>query len=110
MEIERLVARIKRIKNKDGEMESVSLFFPDLEGKSITLSESDSTEIEKLFNQIFDQIIQQKKIIEFYLEDDESDLFSEVADDIILQINSEIRQSEFDFERLIEIYNTENIN
>ena len=50
-------------------------------------------------------IIEGEQLIQFQVIDEKNDLFFEVAKDMILQLNSEIRKSEPDFERIIELNN-----
>lgn len=105
MEIDRIKVSLIREKRADDEIDSVKLLFSDLEDISITLTESNSLEIEKVFNKIFDYIIENEKLIKFDLEDEQRDLFHEVAEDIVQQLNSEIYLSEPNFEKLIELFN-----
>ena len=56
---------------------------------------------------IFSEVINNKKLIEFELDDTNSDLFNEVVRDIVIQLNNEIKNAESDFEKIIEL-NLEN--
>ena len=44
-------------------------------------------------------------MIQFFLNDSSQDLFYEVANDIIVQLNSEIKQSENDFIKIFKLEN-----
>lgn len=85
--------------------ETVKFLIPDLENSSINITDSNTQDIENLFNLIFQEVIKRKKLIEFELDDLNNDLFNEVANDIVMQINSEIKNSESDFTKIIELDN-----
>lgn len=85
--------------------EIVNFLIPDLENISVNITDDNSQDIENLFNLIFQEIIQRQKLIEFELDDSNNDLFNEVANDIVIQINSEIKNTESDFKRIIELDN-----
>ncbi|WP_314922522.1 hypothetical protein [Mogibacterium diversum] len=85
--------------------ETVKFLIPDLENSSVNLTDSNTQDIENLFNLIFQEVIKRKKLIEFELDDLNNDLFNEVANDIVMQINSEIKNSESDFTKIIELDN-----
>lgn len=85
--------------------EIVNFLIPDLENISVNITDNNSEDIENLFNLIFQEIIQRQKLIEFELDDSNNDLFNEVANDIVIQINSEIKNAESDFKRIIELDN-----
>ena len=85
--------------------EIVKFLIPDLENISINITDNDTQDIENLFNLIFQEVIRSKKLIKFELDDSNKDLFNEVADDIVNQINSEIKVAESDFEKIIELDN-----
>ena len=85
--------------------EIVNFFIPDLENISVNITDNNSEDIENLFNLIFQEIIQRQKLIEFELDDSNNDLFNEVANDIVVQINSEIKNAESDFKKIIELDN-----
>ncbi|MCD0712920.1 hypothetical protein I5D13_13980, partial [Staphylococcus aureus] len=57
----------------------------------------------KLYNEIFDYVVQYKKLPQFNLNDSKNDLFHEVSMDIIKSLNNEIDNSKKDFERIIEL-------
>lgn len=86
--------------------ETVKFLIPDLENSSVNITDSNTKDIENLFNLIFQEVIKSKKLIEFELDDSNNDLFNEVANDIVMQINSEIKNAESDFEKIIELDNT----
>lgn len=85
--------------------EIVNFLIPDLENISVNITDNNSEDIENLFNLIFQEIIQRQKLIEFELDDSNNDLFNEVANDIVVQINSEIKNAESDFKKIIELDN-----
>lgn len=85
--------------------ETVKFLIPDLENSSVNITDSNTKDIENLFNLIFQEVIKSKKLIEFELDDSSNDLFNEVANDIVMQINSEIKNAESDFEKIIELDN-----
>ena len=85
--------------------ETVKFLIPDLENNSVNITDSNTQDIENLFNLIFQEVIKRKKLIEFELDDSDNDLFNEVANDIVIQINSEIKNAESDFKKIIELDN-----
>ena len=85
--------------------ETVKFLIPDLENSSVNITDSNTQDIENLFNLIFQEVIKRKKFIEFELDDSNNDLFNEVANDIVIQINSEIKNAESDFKKIIELDN-----
>ena len=85
--------------------ETVKFLIPDLENSSVNITDSNTQDIENLFNLIFQEVIKRKKLIEFELDDSNNDLFNEVANDIVIQINSEIKNAESDFKKMIELDN-----
>ncbi len=85
--------------------ETVKFLIPDLENSSVNITDSNTQDIENLFNLIFQEVIERKKLIEFELDDSNNDLFNEVANDIVIQINSEIKNAESDFKKIIELDN-----
>ncbi|MCG1168493.1 hypothetical protein K4S71_06050 [Staphylococcus epidermidis] len=70
---------------------------------TINLSDEDVKDIQKLYNEIFDYVVQYKKLPQFNLNDSKNDLFHEVSMDIIKSLNNEIDNSKKDFERNIEL-------
>lgn len=85
--------------------ETVKFLIPDLENSSVNITDSNTQDIENLFNLIFQEVIKRKKLIEFELDDSNNDLFNELANDIVIQINSEIKNAESDFKKIIELDN-----
>ncbi|SKC65705.1 hypothetical protein SAMN02745115_02043 [[Eubacterium] yurii] len=85
--------------------ETVKFLIPDLENSSVNITDSNTQDIENLFNLIFQEVIKRKKLIEFELDDSNNDLFNEVANDIVIQINSEIKNAESDLKKIIELDN-----
>ena len=85
------------------EPKKVTLSFENNAFPEIELSEKSTNDLRTFFNAVFDYIITNEKMIVFQLSDKGTDLFKEVADDIIDQLNSEIKQSEENFEDFIEL-------
>ena len=90
-------------RSQDGE--KVKFFIPDLDNIVINITDDNAEDIENLFSVIFTMIIESEQLIQFQVIDEKNDLFFEVAKDMILQLNSEIRKSEPDFKRIIELNN-----
>ena len=103
MESTTMKIKISRSENN----EVVKFFIPKLKNISINITDSNTKDIEDLFNLIFSEVINNKKLIEFELDDTNSDLFNEVVRDIVIQLNNEIKNAEYDFEKIIEL-NLEN--
>lgn len=103
MESTTMKIKISRSENN----EVVKFFIPKLKNISINITDSNTKDIEDLFNLIFSEVINNKKLIEFELDDTNSDLFNEVVRDIVIQLNNEIKNAESDFEKIIEL-NLEN--
>lgn len=99
MEFNNKVVRVKIIR----EEEQVSLEFNELRELKINLSDSSVDDIKNLFNSIFDTIVDEKELIILELRDEKNDLFHEVAEDIIDQLNSEIEQSKSDLFKIIDL-------
>ncbi|MEO2719969.1 hypothetical protein ABHA24_13285, partial [Enterococcus faecium] len=59
-------------------------------------------DIKELFNNIFDSIVDENKLIVFELVDEKNDLFHEVAVDIINRLNLEIEQSKPELVKIIQ--------
>ncbi|MCH3458073.1 hypothetical protein LDA93_14225, partial [Enterococcus faecium] len=68
----------------------------------INLSDSSVEDIKELFNNIFDSIVDENKLIVFELVDEKNDLFHEVAVDIINRLNLEIEQSKPELVKIIQ--------
>lgn len=83
--------------------EKVNFVIPGLENILINITDSNTDDIEKLFNLIFQKVIDSHKIIQFELEDSKNDLFYELAQDLVIQLNNEIKNSESDFEQIINM-------
>ncbi|HDT7975495.1 TPA: hypothetical protein RD615_002844, partial [Enterococcus faecium] len=66
------------------------------------LSDSSVEDIKELFNNIFDSIVDENKLIVFELVDEKNDLFHEVAVDIINRLNLEIEQSKPELVKIIQ--------
>lgn len=101
MESIKIKLKVSRSENN----EIVKFLIPDLENIEINITDNNTQDIENLFNIIFQKVINDKKLIEFELEDTNKDLFNELAEDIVKQLNNEIKNSESDFEKIIELDN-----
>lgn len=99
MEFNNKVVRVEIFR----EEEQVSLIFNELRELRINLSDSSVEDIKNLFNSIFDTIVDEKELISLELKDEKNDLFHEVAEDIIDQLNSEIEQSKPDLIKIIDM-------
>lgn len=85
------------------EEQKVRLVFKDLQNVEVNLSDSSVEDIKNLFNSIFDIIVEGEELITLELVDEKSDLFHEVAEDILNQLNSEIQQSKSDLAKIIDL-------
>ncbi len=83
--------------------DSVLLIFPGLDNLEVALSDSTVEDIKSLFDSVFEYISTHKALIEFELDDEENDLFNHVSQDVIDQLNAEIKESEEDFVRIWEL-------
>ena len=101
--MESIIMKFKVDRSENNEI--VKFLIPDLENSSVNITDSNTQDIENLFNLIFQEVIKRKKLIEFELDDSNNDLFNEVANDIVIQINSEIKNAESDFKKIIELDN-----
>lgn len=102
MPVDQVSVKIDRGK-EDGENEPVILVFEELGKLKISLSESTTEDITTLFNEVFDYISNKKALVEFKLDDAENDLFNHVSQDIIDQLNAEIRDSQESFEKIWQL-------
>lgn len=100
MEFNDKLVKVEIFREKD---KKASLIFKELENLEINLSDSSVDDIKNLFNSIFDNIVEEEELIVLELIDEESDLFHEVAEDIINQLNSEIQQSKSDLIKIIDL-------
>lgn len=103
MESEKVKVTI--VRGGEAEKPAVEIKFNELDDTCICLTNSKTEDVENLFSRIFKKILESKKLVEFYLEDNNCDLYQEITEDIVDQINSEIRQSEEDFEKIITFFN-----
>lgn len=83
----------------------VSLIVEGLDSAKVNLSSSSVDEVKELFDNIYEYIISEEKLIVFDLINTESSLFVEVATDLVEHLNHEIEQSEEKFSNLICIKN-----
>lgn len=94
--------KIERLPENE-ETEIVNFVVADLDNVKVDLSESDVNDLECFFDKIFKYIISKKQLIKFRLVDKKSDLFFEVASDLVEHLNHEIKQSKDNFEKIIEL-------
>ena len=105
MELLRIKMYIER--NFDVEPQEVALLFEEsFTFPKIVLSEQEVTDLQKFFGVDFDYVIKNNKLIQFDLIDNKNDMFKEVAEDITQQLNSELKQSEANFEEFIDLKKT----
>lgn len=105
MELLRIKMYIER--NFDVEPQEVALLFEEsFTFPKIVLSEQEVTDLQKFFGVVFDYVIKNNKLIQFDLIDNKNDMFKEVAEDITQQLNSELKQSEANFEEFIDLKKT----
>lgn len=100
--VKEISVRISRGDEGAGD-ESVVLIFEELDKLEVALSESTTDDIATLFNAVFDYISSEKTLVEFKLHDTENDLFNQVSQDIIDQLNAEIRDSEDNFVKIWQL-------
>lgn len=85
----------------EGEGTGLVLNNPEL-GVSINLENSNSLDLKDFFDKIFEYVVRNEKILEFELESlTDKTLFYNVANDLIKQVNSEIKDSEQNFIKII---------
>lgn len=83
---------------------SVNLVFGMTEDILVDLTNSEIKDIKALFNEIFDMMIQRKSYLVFELDDGgKTDLYHDVAEQIITQINSEISQAKDNINQIWEL-------
>ena len=69
---------------------------------SINLESEEITDLKDFFDKIFDYIVENERLIEFKLDNrTDKQLFQSVAEDLIKQINAEIKDSAKNFEEII---------
>lgn len=96
------IVSVKLNKEDIEESAKVSLICEEIEDfPEIILSDDSTSDLKDFFNKIFNYIIENEKLLEFQFLDKGSTLFEKVAEDIITQINSEIKQSEDNFTEFI---------
>lgn len=70
---------------------------------AITNHNKFDNDLKNFFDTIFNHIISKRELIEFELIDDGTDMFREVDEDVIDQLNSEIKYSENNFKEFLEL-------
>ncbi|EHM3039068.1 MULTISPECIES: hypothetical protein [Enterococcus] len=102
--MESIKIKVSLNRELDSDPKKVSLLFDSSSLlPEIILSDDTTNDLKNFFNSIFNYIINNKKIIEFQLDDGGTDIFKEVADDIITQLNAEIKLSENNFIEFLEL-------
>lgn len=99
MEYKKISLRV----HKEGELvqlkDKANQFQIDLSGK-------DTNDLKIFFDNLFDEIIRIEQLIYFELEDRiDGELIHNVANDLIEQLNAEIRESEGTFGEIIKLNN-----
>ena len=69
----------------------------------INLEETQADDLKIFFDNIFEYIVENGKLIKFTLEPSEERLFQNVSRDLIEQVNAEIRDSEDNFNQILEL-------
>jgi len=92
-----------KILRSEGSKQKIELVFEELDNLSVNLADSNVNDVKELFDSIFQYIVKNKFLISFELKDESNDLFAEVAKDIIVQLNNEIKQSESNFTEIIAL-------
>ncbi len=70
----------------------------------INLEETQADDLKIFFDNIFEYIVKNGKLIKFTLEpSEEKELFQNVSRDLIEQVNAEIRDSEDNFNQILEL-------
>ncbi|KKW72458.1 hypothetical protein QUF15_08335 [Lactococcus lactis] len=98
--LEEVQVDVSIVREKDDA--KVELFLREIDSK-VELTNSSTEDIKSLFDSIYEYIVNNKKMLQFNLNDSSQDLFYEVANDIIVQLNSEIKQSENDFIKIFKL-------
>lgn len=102
MESIKVMASLNR--ELDPDLQKISLTFDkDFSFPEIVLSEDATNDLKEFFNAIFTYIIDNERMVEFQLDDEGTDMFNEVSEDIINQLNSEIRRSEDNFNEFLKL-------
>ncbi|PHL20596.1 hypothetical protein [Enterococcus faecium] len=102
--MESIKIKVSLNRELDSDPKKVSLLFDSSSLlPEIILSDDTTNDLKNFFNSIFNYIINNKKIIEFQLDDGGTDIFKEVADDIITQLNAEMKLSENNFIEFLEL-------
>ncbi|HER6476574.1 TPA: hypothetical protein VLQ55_001685 [Streptococcus pyogenes] len=80
------------------------LKFDELEDCVINLEEPQADDLKFFFDSIFEYIAKNEKLIEFKLKSsEEKELFQNVSKDLVEQVNAEIRDSEENFNQILEL-------
>ncbi|ALX47777.1 hypothetical protein [Lentibacillus amyloliquefaciens] len=99
-----MVVNIEEVEDQGNEV--VNFFIvEDLDGIKINLSDSDVNDIKSFYDEVFEYIISEQKLVEFQLVYEKNNLFFEVASDIIEHLNDEIKQSKDNFKKIIRLTN-----
>lgn len=79
--------------------DNICLEFKEIDSK-VSLSDNSTDDIKALFDKVFDFAINSDNQVSFVLEDEGADLFHDVANDVVNQLNMEISQSRDDINRI----------
>jgi len=97
--------KVEEFEGEQGE-KIVNFVIEDLDNSKIALSTSNVDDIKRTFDNIFEYIISEEKVIELELDCAKDNLFHEVAKDLVEHLNKEIEQSKENFEKLIAMQST----
>ncbi|AWN60780.1 hypothetical protein [Streptococcus sobrinus] len=99
MEFEKLQVKLDNL----AEGKEIGLYSEELDC-SINLENSESGDLKEFFDKIFEYVLEKEKLIDFELKNmTDKALFQNVAEDLVKQINSEIRDSETNFDEIISL-------
>lgn len=103
MEYDRLLIKLE--KSEEGKL----IFKSDDLNCIINLEEYQADDLKVFFDKIFEYIVSNEILIKFELEpSEEKELFINVSKDLVEQINAEIRDSEDNFNKIIDFKNSVN--
>lgn len=86
--------------DRDKDNSSIRLVFKELSNTGVDLTDSRIDDIKTLFDQVFDFMIDSRQLVEFELNDTKNDLFHDISEDIVSQLNSEIAESKDNIEKI----------
>ncbi|HMS23655.1 MAG TPA: hypothetical protein PKB09_02510 [Candidatus Saccharibacteria bacterium] len=102
LETKKILVKIKR-QSQGEEDEAVQLVFEKIDDNKdveVDLSDSGVDDIKKLFDSVFTLINDSKQLLEFQLSDAENDLYFQVSQEVVSQLNTEVQESEAHFREI----------